>query len=107
MTETAVQCATPTESYGNFGLDINPSQPLIISCYVASGFLPPGQQPSWQVFPQLTDWEREVLDLVAEGRANTVIAAKPDAGLGQRSRVYGTSAGPLSRPAGRLFPGIS
>jgi len=28
------------------------------------------------VFPQLTDREREVLDLVAQGRANTVIAAK-------------------------------
>jgi DNA-binding NarL/FixJ family response regulator len=29
-----------------------------------------------QVFPQLTDREREVLDLVAQGRANPVIAAK-------------------------------
>jgi len=28
------------------------------------------------VFPQLTDREREVLDLVAQGRANTAIAAK-------------------------------
>ena len=28
------------------------------------------------VFPQLTDREREVLDLVAQGRANTAIAAR-------------------------------
>jgi len=30
------------------------------------------------VFPQLTDREREVLDLVAQGRSNTAIAAKLD-----------------------------
>jgi DNA-binding NarL/FixJ family response regulator len=36
-----------------------------------------------QVFPQLTDREREVLDLVAQGRANTAIAAK--LGLSQKT----------------------
>jgi len=35
------------------------------------------------VFPQLTDREREVLDLVAQGRANTAIAAK--LGLSQKT----------------------
>jgi DNA-binding NarL/FixJ family response regulator len=36
-----------------------------------------------QVFPQLTDREREVLDLVAQGRANTAIAVK--LGLSQKT----------------------
>jgi DNA-binding NarL/FixJ family response regulator len=36
-----------------------------------------------QVFPQLTDREREVLDLVAQGRANAAIAAK--LGLSQKT----------------------
>jgi DNA-binding NarL/FixJ family response regulator len=36
-----------------------------------------------QVFPQLTDREREVLDLVAQGRANQAIAAK--LGLSQKT----------------------
>jgi DNA-binding NarL/FixJ family response regulator len=36
-----------------------------------------------QVFPQLTDREREVLDLVAQGRANPAIAAK--LGLSQKT----------------------
>ena len=36
-----------------------------------------------QVFPQLTEREREVLDLVAQGRANTAIAAK--LGLSQKT----------------------
>jgi len=36
-----------------------------------------------QVFPQLTDREREVLDLVAQGSANTAIAAK--LGLSQKT----------------------
>jgi DNA-binding NarL/FixJ family response regulator len=36
-----------------------------------------------QVFPQLTDREREVLDLVAQGRNNTAIAVK--LGLSQKT----------------------
>ena len=36
-----------------------------------------------QVFPQLTDREREVLDLVAQGRANPAIAAR--LGLSQKT----------------------
>ncbi len=35
------------------------------------------------VFPQLTEREREVLDLVAQGRSNTAIAAK--LGLSQKT----------------------
>jgi DNA-binding NarL/FixJ family response regulator len=35
------------------------------------------------VFPQLTDREREVLDLVAQGRANTAIATR--LGLSQKT----------------------
>ena len=45
-------------------------------------FTTPAAAPP-QVFPQLTDREREVLDLVAQGRANTAIAAK--LGLSQKT----------------------
>jgi DNA-binding NarL/FixJ family response regulator len=45
-------------------------------------FTTPAAAPP-QVFPQLTDREREVLDLVAQGRANPAIAAK--LGLSQKT----------------------
>jgi len=45
-----------------------------LAARMLSYFTAPTAPP--QVFPQLTDREREVLDLVAQGRANPVIAAK-------------------------------
>lgn len=49
----------------------------MLAYFTAGASAPP------QVFPQLTDREREVLDLVAQGRANTAIAAK--LGLSQKT----------------------
>ena len=49
----------------------------MLAYFTASATAPP------QVFPQLTDREREVLDLVAQGRANAAIAAR--LGLSQKT----------------------
>jgi len=49
----------------------------MLAYFTAGATAPP------QVFPQLTDREREVLDLVAQGRANAAIAAK--LGLSQKT----------------------
>jgi DNA-binding NarL/FixJ family response regulator len=49
----------------------------MLAYFTASATAPP------QVFPQLTDREREVLDLVAQGRANPAIAAR--LGLSQKT----------------------
>jgi DNA-binding NarL/FixJ family response regulator len=49
----------------------------MLAYFTAGASAPP------QVFPQLTDREREVLDLVAQGRANPAIAAK--LGLSQKT----------------------
>jgi len=49
----------------------------MLAYFTAGATAPP------QAFPQLTDREREVLDLVAQGRANAVIAAK--LGLSQKT----------------------
>jgi DNA-binding NarL/FixJ family response regulator len=46
-------------------------------------FTAPAAAAPTPVFPQLTDREREVLDLVAQGRANTAIAAR--LGLSQKT----------------------
>ena len=49
----------------------------MLAYFTAGAAAPP------QVFPQLTDREREVLDLVAQGRANAAIAAR--LGLSQKT----------------------
>ena len=49
----------------------------MLAYFTAGATAPP------QAFPQLTDREREVLDLVAQGRANSAIAAK--LGLSQKT----------------------
>jgi DNA-binding NarL/FixJ family response regulator len=49
----------------------------MLAYFAASASAPP------RVFPQLTDREREVLDLVAQGRANAAIAAR--LGLSQKT----------------------
>ena len=56
-------------------------QPRLLAARMLAYFTAPTAPP--QVFPQLTDREREVLDLVAQGRANPAIAAK--LGLSQKT----------------------
>jgi DNA-binding NarL/FixJ family response regulator len=63
-----IRCAIHAAAHGQiiFGA---PLAARMLACLAAA----PAPRPA---FPQLTDRERQVLDLVAQGRANTAIAAR-------------------------------